>query len=72
MNPKHKTKTKYRVWMKSHFGKGLFFQKIKVLSRKSSVLWDKSIEMILLKFTFEACAFPNIKSDITIHMLIGV
>ena len=38
MNAKHKNKTKYTVWMNSHFGKGLFFQKITVLSRKSSVL----------------------------------
>ena len=36
---KQKTlKTKNAVWMKSHFGKGLFFQKITELSRKSCVL----------------------------------
>ena len=35
---KQKLKTKYTVWMKTHFGKGLFFQKITELSRKSYVL----------------------------------
>ena len=35
---KKNLKTKYSVWMKSHFGKGLFFQRITVLSRKSNVL----------------------------------